>query len=283
MEDPLKRRTPGKGRRTRKPKPQFDTRGLELTPMPVYDPLGDPSLKRFFGEKYMHNMLFEAGLIDKDGRILEADKHRSKLCSVEHILAQTEKKGRQSAKEPRYDIPPEEILKLKRLLKSERDSHALVSPSGVLRPKSIQRKREASTAKRLSVQQAPLAPTASSPDISKVVAAESTADEAEPGYASDYTDADEKYDTSNASDVPDAADDESESGKSEDDMGKSVSEKSSTSSKSNGSDSDKQSQSGDDEDGEEDEDGNADGSTKADSDAETGASVSSKASSNGSS
>lgn len=31
-----------------------------------------------------------AGLIDKDGRILEADKHRGKLYSVEQALAQTE-------------------------------------------------------------------------------------------------------------------------------------------------------------------------------------------------
>ena len=69
----------------------WNTQGNEFAALPTYNPLGDKNLRSHFENKRIRRTLYEAGLIDKEGRILEAERNKGKLFIIEQEFAQAER------------------------------------------------------------------------------------------------------------------------------------------------------------------------------------------------
>ena len=62
----------------------FELRGLEGVRLPEYNPLLDRNLSHFFCNPKVQRHLLTAGLIDRDGRILDLRRNRQRI----HVLEQ---------------------------------------------------------------------------------------------------------------------------------------------------------------------------------------------------
>eukprot|EP00802_Teleaulax_amphioxeia_P025986 Tamp_26953.p1 GENE.Tamp_26953~~Tamp_26953.p1 ORF type:complete len:193 (+),score=53.19 Tamp_26953:173-751(+) len=70
-------------------------RGFQLNaapaPLPTYDALRDNNLRQYFESKTVQKFLQSSGWIDKEGRIVDLDKFRSKLNIIEQEFKYAEK------------------------------------------------------------------------------------------------------------------------------------------------------------------------------------------------
>jgi hypothetical protein len=70
----------------------FDTGGNTHLQGPTYNALEDPSLRQHFANKTFNKHLQQHHLIDRTGRILDLDKHKSKLRIIDQEFCQSENK-----------------------------------------------------------------------------------------------------------------------------------------------------------------------------------------------
>ena len=63
----------------------FDTGGNTHLQGPTYNALEDPSLRQHFANKTFNKHLQQHHLIDRTGRILDLDKHKSKLRIIDQV------------------------------------------------------------------------------------------------------------------------------------------------------------------------------------------------------
>lgn len=211
IDTPLKRTIRRKEKTVARPKPSFDTSGLEHSSLPVYDPLGDHHLRTFFESKYIRKTLFDAGLVDHDGRILEADRHRSKLFRIEQDFAEAELKDPKAEQE---EAARQELKRVQWLLKQEKAAHSPISTTG------LRRRVPGSPAPKSTPKSAVKEPRKAS-KAPKVAAAEKEGETSEKEYSdyeSDHSEKSDKSDRSGRSDKSDkAVDDDNVSEKSADD------------------------------------------------------------------
>ena len=59
--------------------------------LPKYDALMDTNLRHFFEGEKIQNHLYQTGLIDRSGRVVNLDKHKSKLFIIDQEFKHAEK------------------------------------------------------------------------------------------------------------------------------------------------------------------------------------------------
>ena len=59
--------------------------------IPKYDALRDENLRQYFESKQVQQYLYNQGWIDRDGRIIDIDSHKSKLAIIEQEFKYAEK------------------------------------------------------------------------------------------------------------------------------------------------------------------------------------------------
>ena len=86
----------------------FDTSWQTYLPSANYDALRDPTLRHHFSNKVVRKQLRKSHLIDQTGRILDLEKHKSKLRIIDQVSPRgrrecsgTDRRGRQGAGGPR--------------------------------------------------------------------------------------------------------------------------------------------------------------------------------------
>ncbi|KAA0156227.1 hypothetical protein FNF29_01017 [Cafeteria roenbergensis] len=67
--------------------------------MPEYNPLYDANLRHFFGTKSVRSTLFRLGMVDRAGRVIDADQHKGKLHIIEQEFANVEREEEERRKE----------------------------------------------------------------------------------------------------------------------------------------------------------------------------------------
>ena len=93
-------------------------------PLPIYNPLNDRNLRSHFENKRVRKTLFEAGLIDKEGRILETERQKGKLFIIEQEFAQAEKEELRRQQFDDFERQRVEMKKIQKLLKLEKAAQA---------------------------------------------------------------------------------------------------------------------------------------------------------------
>mmetsp|Transcript_99727 Transcript_99727/g.171769 ORF Transcript_99727/g.171769 Transcript_99727/m.171769 type:complete len:284 (-) Transcript_99727:219-1070(-) len=93
-------------------------------PLPIYNPLNDKNLRSHFENKRVRKTLFEAGLIDQEGRILETERQKGKLFIIEQEFAQAEKEELRRQQFDDYERQRVEMKKIQKLLKLEKAAQA---------------------------------------------------------------------------------------------------------------------------------------------------------------
>ena len=53
--------------------------------LPRYQPLMDKNLRTHFENPIVRKVLFDMGLVDKDGHILDVDRNKSRLLIIEQV------------------------------------------------------------------------------------------------------------------------------------------------------------------------------------------------------
>ncbi|KAA0164578.1 hypothetical protein FNF28_03820 [Cafeteria roenbergensis] len=75
------------------------TAALGREKMPEYNPLYDANLRHFFGTKSVRSTLFRLGMVDRAGRVIDADQHKGKLHIIEQEFANVEREEEERRKE----------------------------------------------------------------------------------------------------------------------------------------------------------------------------------------
>ena len=65
--------------------------GSGSAPYPQYDALRDSNLRQYFESRQVQQFLHQMGWVDKEGRIVDLDKHKSKLNIIEQEFKYAEK------------------------------------------------------------------------------------------------------------------------------------------------------------------------------------------------
>eukprot|EP00277_Geminigera_cryophila_P016659 CAMPEP_0179437432 /NCGR_PEP_ID=MMETSP0799-20121207/21328_1 /TAXON_ID=46947 /ORGANISM="Geminigera cryophila, Strain CCMP2564" /LENGTH=189 /DNA_ID=CAMNT_0021218369 /DNA_START=145 /DNA_END=714 /DNA_ORIENTATION=+ len=80
-----------RGRLTTEERERGFSLGTAPAPLPSYDALRDGNLRQYFESKTVQKFLQGSGWIDKEGRIVDLDKFRSKLNIIEQEFKYAEK------------------------------------------------------------------------------------------------------------------------------------------------------------------------------------------------
>jgi hypothetical protein len=80
----------------------FNVSGIEKSTIPEYDPLFDTSLAHYFGSKNVRRHMYRSGLVDREGRILDVDKHRQKLQIIDQEFRLAEREELRLLQEEGY-------------------------------------------------------------------------------------------------------------------------------------------------------------------------------------
>jgi hypothetical protein len=59
--------------------------------LPEYNALADQNLRHYFENRRLQNHLYDVGMIDKSGRVIDPDKHKSKLSIIQQEFKHAEK------------------------------------------------------------------------------------------------------------------------------------------------------------------------------------------------
>ena len=63
----------------------FDLRGNQHATIPPYNPLLDTSLRTYYESRMVRKHLYEAAFIDRQGRVLDPERHKSKIVTIEQV------------------------------------------------------------------------------------------------------------------------------------------------------------------------------------------------------
>jgi hypothetical protein len=77
----------------------FNLSGLTATKRTEYNALFDPNMRHFFQNSKVQRFLYETGQIDANGRVIDLEKNKAKICILEKEFAEAEKVEERRQKE----------------------------------------------------------------------------------------------------------------------------------------------------------------------------------------
>lgn len=77
----------------------FNLNSLQSAKRPEYNALFDPNMRHFFQNAKVQRFLYQSGQIDANGRVIDLEKNKSKICILEKEFSEAEKVEERRQKE----------------------------------------------------------------------------------------------------------------------------------------------------------------------------------------
>eukprot|EP01038_Epipyxis_sp_PR26KG_P004467 gene4467-6317_t len=114
--------TPKAGEWKQKREKGFSLSGLESVKLREYNALHDPNMKHYFENNHVQYLLYRTGQIDRNGRVIDMEKNKSKLFILEREFKEAEKIEERRQKEEmemRYRVQKKRFNEIENARKQE--------------------------------------------------------------------------------------------------------------------------------------------------------------------